>query len=74
MNTTEARIEQVHVRAKWKDEARHFTPWLARNLGALGDAIAIRLELERREAPVGPLFLDILARDTDSGALVAIEN
>ena len=74
MDTTEEGIEQVHIRAMWKHEAHDFTPWLARNLSALGDAIGIRLELKQREAPVGPLFLDILARDTDSGALVAIEN
>ena len=74
MDASEGHIEEVHVRSKWRDEARHFTPWLARNLDALGDAIGIPLELEQREAPVGPLFLDILARDTGSGVLVAIEN
>ena len=74
MDMTEEGIERVHVQAMWKHEAHDFTPWLARHLDLLGEAIGIPLELKQREAPVGPLFLDILARDTDSGALVAIEN
>ncbi len=74
MEANEAGIERVHVQAKWKHEAHDFTPWLARNLDLLGEAIGIPLELKQREAPVGPLFLDILTRDTASGALVAIEN
>ena len=74
MDEPEAGIERVHVQAMWKHEAHNFTPWLARNLDLLGEAIGIPLELKQREAPVGPLFLDILARDTDSDVLVAIEN
>ncbi|MYE46810.1 MAG: DUF4268 domain-containing protein [Chloroflexi bacterium] len=74
VEANEAGIERVHVRAKWKHEAHDFTLWLARHLDLLGEAIGIPLELKRREAPVGPLFLDILARDTDSDVLVAIEN
>ena len=74
MDAPEAGIERVHVQAMWKHEAHDFTPWLARNLDLLGEAIGIPLELKQREAPVGPLFLDILARDADSDVLVAIEN
>ena len=51
-----------------------FTPWLAENLHMLGDAIGMKLEPVQTEAPVGPYSLDILARDADDGAKVAIEN
>ena len=67
-------IEIVGVRAKWPDEARNFTPWLARNLDLLGAEIGLDLELVREEKAVGPLSLDILARESETGANVAIEN
>ena len=37
-------FEQLDVRAKWKDEARDFTPWLAENIEVLGDALGMKLE------------------------------
>ena len=66
--------ELVNVRELWKNEARDFTPWLADNLGLLGDALGMTLELVQKESPVGPYSLDILAKDTRSGVKVAIEN
>ena len=74
MTTPEDEIEQVNVRAKWEHEALNFTPWLAKNLHLLGDALEMKLELDRAEVPVGPYFLDILAREAGEGVLVAIEN
>ena len=47
MTTPEEGIEYVDVRTKWKDEARDFTPWLARNLDLLSEAVGI-------QAGVGP--------------------
>ena len=66
--------ERLAVDALWQHEALDFTPWLAANLDALGEAIGLRLELLAREHPVGQLWLDILARDADAGVRVAIEN
>ena len=74
MTTPEDEIEQVNVRAKWEHEALNFTPWLANNLHLLGDALEMKLELDRTEVPVGPFSLDILAREADEDVLVAIEN
>ena len=74
MTTPEEGIEPVDVRTKWRDEARDFTPWLARNLGLLSDAVGLKLELVQEEAAVGPFSCDILAREADSGMDVAIEN
>ena len=67
---------QVDVREKWPHEALDFTPWLAENLSLLGDALGLKLELVQTEAPVGgpPYSCDILARETNKGVLVAIEN
>ena len=58
----------------WQHEALDFTPWLAKNLHMLGNAIGTELELIRTEVPVGPYFLDIQAKEADGGATVAIEN
>ena len=66
--------EIVGVRSKWKDEALDFTPWLSKNLQLLGEVLDMPLELVQMEVPVGPYFLDILARNPDTGVLVAIEN
>ena len=68
------RIEQVSIREVWPHEEYNFTPWLADNLYLLGDALGMKLELDQREAAVGPYSLDILAREADTGVLVAIEN
>ncbi len=74
MATPEDEIKQVDVRTKWKHEALDFTPWLAKNLHLLGDVLEMELELVRMEEPVGPYFLDILAKEADEGVKVAIEN
>lgn len=74
MSQHEEEMELVDVRELWKYEAHDFTPWLARNLGLLGDALGIRLENPRTEVPVGPLRLDILAEEAETGSKVAIEN
>ncbi len=65
---------QVPLHDRWRNEAQHFTPWLSKNLHLLGNALDMNLEFVQREAPAGPYSLDILARDTRTGAFVAIEN
>ena len=74
MTEPEEGIDQLDVRTLWQHEALDFTPWLARNLHLLGKELGIRLELVQREKPVGPLYLDILAREVGTDVLVAIEN
>ena len=74
MTAADEGIENLEVRTKWPNEALDFTPWLAQNLNLLGEELGIRLELVQQEKAVGPMSLDILARDTDTDELVAIEN
>ena len=66
-------LEEVMPRSAWQNEARHFTPWLADNLGRLGSAVGLSLELVQAEMAVGRYSADILARTLD-GAAVLIEN
>ena len=74
------RLERVPaLRETWADEARDFTPWLAReeNLALLAEFLGLGpdgLELEAVERLVGPYRADILCRRTDDGSWVLIEN
>ena len=68
-------LESVSLRTAWPDEARHFTPWLAKHLDLLGSALGMELELERKEVRVPPAGqVDIIARQAQTGAKVVIEN
>lgn len=67
-------IQHESLREIWPDEAGNFTPWLADNLAQLGTALGMDLEFVRREAPVGSLSLDILAKDVKTDNNVIIEN
>ena len=74
MAQPEEGLEIVDVRTIWPHEALNFTPWLANNLDLLGKELGIKLELVQMEKQVGPLSLDILAKEADKGVMVAIEN
>ena len=68
-----ARIERLDPRSTWSNEAADFTPWLQQNIDQLGEVLGLDLDVEEREASVGPFSLDLLARD-GSGRPVIIEN
>ena len=74
MPEREDESEQLAVRDRWEHEALNFTPWLAENLQVLGDSLGLKLEWTQSEVPIGPYFLDILARETREDVKVAIEN
>lgn len=69
-----AKLSRDRVRKHWEDEARDFTPWLADNIDFLEDVLNLNLEVVDTERTVGRYSLDILARDTDSGRDIVIEN
>lgn len=70
------RLERVELRNVWKNEAHHFTPWLAQpeNLTLLADTLGMELEVEAVEQNVGPFRADILCKDVANGTWVLIEN
>ena len=69
-----AKIERVDLREAWPNEARDFTPWLAKNIAELGEALGMDLELQQTEAAVGGYSLDVLATDLNQNRPVIIEN
>lgn len=66
-------LKSVPLREVWEKEDQHFTPWLAENIGILGDAIGMTLEVEAQEKMVGTFRADILCQD-DDGEKVLVEN
>ena len=70
------RLEQGEIRDVWENEEKNFTPWLAEpgNIGLLGEAIGVELELVAQEQSVGPFRADILCKDTVNGRYVLVEN
>lgn len=68
------RLTDIIPRDAWRHEALSFTPWLAENIGQLGDAIGLTLELTGTEVAVASFSADILARNAEDGTVVLIEN
>ena len=75
MNKPLGKLVKVDLRY-WKHEASEFTPWLAHeeNLKLLGETLGLELELTGTEQCVGDFNADIVAKDSDSGEIVIIEN
>lgn len=68
------RLVALPPREVWGDEARVFTPWLARHLDLLAEALDLgELELQGTEVILGDFRLDVLATDS-TGDPVIIEN
>lgn len=71
------KLKQIKdLREIWPNEAKDFTPWLAKeeNLSLLGESIGIDMEMTEKESAVGDFNVDILATEQDSGRKIIIEN
>lgn len=69
-----SKLKRLNLRDIWSKEAFDFSPWLAENIGELGEVLGMDLELESKEASVGDFSLDLLAKDLGRGSTVVIEN
>lgn len=67
---------KVELRHFWPDEARNFTPWLAKeeNIQELSNTIGIDIEVEATEQFIGNFKADIVARDISNDQKIIIEN
>jgi hypothetical protein len=73
MNSSVGRLKIVSARDVFKSEAADFTPWVAKNLDYLSEALDFdELELDQVEVVVGRYRCDIKA--SSGGRVVAIEN
>jgi len=75
---TFGRLERIgDIRNHWPNEAKDFTPWLARpeNIGILSEAVGLDLEVQSTEEAVGPFKADIVCRlASNPDHVVLIEN
>lgn len=72
-----SRIKEIkNLREIWANEATDFTNWLAQeeNLNLLSETIGVDLDLVKTEAVVGRYSVDILAKESNTGRNVIIEN
>jgi hypothetical protein len=72
--TVLGRLENVDPREIWPDEARDFTPWMLGNASYLGEVLGIEIEIERREHPIGPYYLDLFGQDVSNQCVLIVEN
>lgn len=70
------KLIKVELRKIWEHEARDFSDWLAKdeNLSLLSDEIGIEIEVIGTEESSGRFRVDILAKETNSGDYIIIEN
>lgn len=68
------KLKKLKARDIWPNEATEFTPWLTENINILGEVIGLDLEVQEREASVGPFTVDIVCKELVSGRTVIIEN
>lgn len=70
------KIEEVALRRIWPDEARDFTPWLAKqeNLDTLGELLGLSLIEAEKEVSVGSFSADIHCKLENDNRTVIIEN
>ena len=71
------KLKQIKdLREIWPNEAKDFTPWLAKedNLALLSETIGIDIVLEEKESPVGSFSLDIFAKEESTDRTIIIEN
>lgn len=55
-------LARISARLGWPHEAHKFTPWLAENVGLLGEAVGLSLGLREREHKVGAVFAGSVAQ------------
>ena len=69
------KLESVEPRTVWSDEAKSFTPWLAKeeNIHILGETVGVDLEVDDTEVSIGSFKADIVCKAADDSRAV-IEN
>lgn len=69
-------VEIKDLREIWPDEAKDFTPWLAKeeNIEILSDTLDLDIAVESTESSVGSFSVDIFATDMGTERKIIIEN
>jgi hypothetical protein len=68
-------LERLDPRSVWSSEPYEFTPWLRQNIGLLGQALGLDIDVDvQREVAVGLFSADLLGTDLGTNASILIEN
>lgn len=68
-------IERIDPREIWKSEPYDFTPWLRENIGELGRALGLEIDVDvQQEVAVGLFSADLLGTDVGTSAGILVEN
>ncbi len=67
------KLRKVPLREVWKDEAKDFTGWLAKNIDSLAEELGWPITIVKREKAAGNFSADLLA-EGQNGEMVVIEN
>lgn len=67
-------ISEIELRNFFPGEGTDFTPWLTDNIEILGNVIGMDLIDAEREYKIGDFSLDIIAYESETKKVVAIEN
>jgi hypothetical protein len=74
MDWNVSQIREHNIRSVWENEEWKFTRWLTENIDLLASELGIEIEDTRAEEAVGDFSADIVARETNTGETVVIEN
>lgn len=67
-------LKRLSLKTLFPDEAKDFTPWLAKNIKKLNEVLHLDLVVDGKEVRSGRFSVDILAEDKKSKRNVVIEN
>ena len=70
-----SRLEEItDLRAIWKNEAKDFTEWLAKedNINLLAESTGLEMSAEETQSPVGKFHVDILASESGTNRRIII--
>ncbi len=68
------KLLRIDLRSVWKSDAFDFAPWVAENIGLIGESLGLDLEVVGHRPGLGESSVDVLAHDRVRNRRVLIES
>ena len=68
------KLLRIDLRSVWKSDAFDFAPWVAENIGLIGESLGLDLEVVGHRPGLGESSVDVLAHDRARNRRVLIES